>query len=99
MLTSEFEATVRPGKVSPVGALPFIRHSSWKQDWDLKVEVEAGKNVVIDTSTPEAFEEEHIPDVINMARIGFRVKELMGGLDWWKRDGYPTGNTARSLKT
>ncbi len=26
----------------------------------------------------------------NMARLGFRVKELMGGLDWWKRDGYPT---------
>lgn len=22
--------------------------------------------------------------------IGFRVKELMGGPDWWKRDGYPT---------
>ncbi|MGI4791215.1 MAG: rhodanese-like domain-containing protein [Janthinobacterium lividum] len=26
----------------------------------------------------------------NMSRLGFRVKELMGGLDWWKRDGYPT---------
>ena len=25
---------------------------------------------------------------LNMARLGFRVKELMGGLDWWKRDGY-----------
>ena len=27
---------------------------------------------------------------LNMARLGFNVKELMGGLDWWKRDGYPT---------
>ena len=27
---------------------------------------------------------------LNMSRLGFRVKELMGGLDWWKRDGYPT---------
>ena len=26
---------------------------------------------------------------LNMTRLGFRVKELMGGLDWWKRDGYP----------
>ncbi len=25
-----------------------------------------------------------------MAKLGFRVKELMGGLDWWKRDGYET---------
>jgi rhodanese-related sulfurtransferase len=27
---------------------------------------------------------------LNLARLGFRVKELMGGLDWWKRDGYET---------
>lgn len=27
---------------------------------------------------------------LNMTRLGFRVKELIGGLDWWKRDGYPT---------
>lgn len=25
-----------------------------------------------------------------LARLGFQVKELMGGLDWWKRDGYAT---------
>jgi rhodanese-related sulfurtransferase len=29
-----------------------------------------------------------------MARLGFRVKELIGGLDWWKRDSYPTTQTA-----
>jgi len=27
---------------------------------------------------------------LNLTRLGFRVKELIGGLDWWKRDGYPT---------
>ena len=27
---------------------------------------------------------------LKMARLGFQVKELIGGLDWWKRDGYPT---------
>ncbi|WP_343233985.1 rhodanese-like domain-containing protein [Streptomyces sp. SID8385] len=27
---------------------------------------------------------------IKLATAGFRVKELIGGLDWWKRDGYPT---------
>lgn len=31
---------------------------------------------------------------LNMARLGFRVKELMGGLDWWKRDGHPTEGAA-----
>jgi len=25
-----------------------------------------------------------------MLKLGFRVKELIGGIDWWKRDGYPT---------
>ncbi|HUZ66356.1 MAG TPA: rhodanese-like domain-containing protein [Beijerinckiaceae bacterium] len=29
---------------------------------------------------------------LNLARLGFRVKELMGGLDWWKRDGYETAS-------
>ena len=29
----------------------------------------------------------------NMAKLGFKVKELMGGLDWWKRDGYQTEGT------
>jgi rhodanese-related sulfurtransferase len=37
---------------------------------------------------------------LNMARLGFRVRELIGGLDWWKRDGHPTeggdATTARS---
>ncbi len=30
---------------------------------------------------------------LNMARHGFRVKELIGGLDWWVRDGHPTEGT------
>jgi len=33
---------------------------------------------------------------LNLSRLGFRVKELIGGLDWWKRDGHPTeGDLAR----
>lgn len=27
---------------------------------------------------------------LNLATLGFQVKELIGGLDWWKRDGQPT---------
>lgn len=27
---------------------------------------------------------------LNMSKLGFRVKELIGGLDWWKRDGHKT---------
>jgi rhodanese-related sulfurtransferase len=34
---------------------------------------------------------------LNMVRLGFTVKELIGGLDWWKRDGYPTGKGASSI--
>ena len=27
---------------------------------------------------------------LKLARLGFRTKELLGGMDWWKRDGYAT---------
>jgi rhodanese-related sulfurtransferase len=27
---------------------------------------------------------------LKLAQLGFTVKELIGGLDWWKRDGYAT---------
>jgi rhodanese-related sulfurtransferase len=27
---------------------------------------------------------------LNMVKLGFKVKELIGGLDWWKRDGHET---------
>lgn len=30
---------------------------------------------------------------LNMVNLGFNVKELIGGLDWWKRDGYSTEGT------
>ena len=31
---------------------------------------------------------------LKMARLGFDVKELLGGLEWWKRDGYATEGRA-----
>ena len=30
---------------------------------------------------------------LKLSRLGFKVKELMGGLDWWKRDGYSTAGS------
>ena len=27
---------------------------------------------------------------LKMTKLGFRTKELLGGIDWWKRDGYHT---------
>ncbi|MFW5640826.1 MAG: rhodanese-like domain-containing protein [Thermodesulfobacteriota bacterium] len=36
---------------------------------------------------------------LNMTRLGFRVKELMGGLDWWKRDGHQTEPAGTNSKT
>lgn len=31
---------------------------------------------------------------LKLAELGYRVKELIGGLDWWKRDGYTTASAA-----
>lgn len=34
---------------------------------------------------------------LKMVELGFNVKELLGGLDWWHRDGYETaGVNARA---
>lgn len=30
---------------------------------------------------------------LNMTKLGFKVKELIGGLEWWKFDGYATEGT------
>ena len=30
---------------------------------------------------------------LNMTKLGFKVKELLGGLDWWIRDGHKTNGT------
>ena len=27
---------------------------------------------------------------MKLLQLGFQVRELIGGLDWWKRDGHPT---------
>jgi rhodanese-related sulfurtransferase len=34
---------------------------------------------------------------LKLAELGFAVKEMLGGLDWWRRDGYAveTGATSR----
>jgi rhodanese-related sulfurtransferase len=31
-----------------------------------------------------------------LARLGFRAKELLGGLDWWRRDGHPVVASAET---
>lgn len=40
---------------------------------------------------------------LKLSRLGFKVKELQGGLDWWKRDGYATegkkGQPGKSLQS
>jgi rhodanese-related sulfurtransferase len=36
---------------------------------------------------------------VNMLKLGYRVKELIGGIDWWKRDGHRTHTAAASDKS
>jgi rhodanese-related sulfurtransferase len=33
---------------------------------------------------------------LNMSKLGFKVKELIGGIEWWKFDGYATEGTDNS---
>lgn len=34
---------------------------------------------------------------LKLARLGFKTKELLGGIEWWKFDGYATEGTKPSL--
>ena len=33
---------------------------------------------------------------LNLAQLGFKVKELIGGIEWWKLDGYPVNGIIES---
>ena len=93
--------------------------------------------IVIDARSNEAYDQEHIPNAINiphkqmneentskldktknyvtycdgigcnastkgalnMSKLGFNTKELLGGLDWWKRDGYSTAGENATVGT
>lgn len=35
---------------------------------------------------------------LNMTKLGFKVRELMGGIEWWKFDGYATDGTQAAGK-
>jgi rhodanese-related sulfurtransferase len=35
---------------------------------------------------------------LNMTKLGFKVKELIGGLEWWKLDGYATEGSKASAQ-
>jgi len=34
---------------------------------------------------------------LQLLNLGFQVRELSGGLDWWKRDGYATAGEHAGL--
>jgi rhodanese-related sulfurtransferase len=36
---------------------------------------------------------------LNMSKLGFKVKELIGGIEWWKFDGYATEGTKNSKQS
>jgi len=73
--------------------------------WDLSLALSRGVEIiVIDARSAEAYHKEVLvvtycdgigcnastKGALNMVNLGFKVKELIGGLDWWKRDGYET---------
>ena len=34
---------------------------------------------------------------LQLSKLGFKVKELIGGIQWWKLDGYATEGTAANI--
>jgi rhodanese-related sulfurtransferase len=36
---------------------------------------------------------------LKLAELDFQVKELIGGIEWWKRDGYPVTRESIAIRT
>ncbi|HUR82255.1 MAG TPA: rhodanese-like domain-containing protein [Thermoanaerobaculia bacterium] len=34
---------------------------------------------------------------VKLSRLGYRVKEMIGGIDWWRRDGLPVEGTSAAV--
>jgi rhodanese-related sulfurtransferase len=37
--------------------------------------------------------------LVALTKICFNIKELIGGIEWWKRDGYPTSTVSSGENT
>ena len=58
--------------------------------WDLNEALGRGdKILLVDTHCDGIRCNGSTKGALNMLELGFRVKELIGGLDCWRYDGYP----------
>ena len=74
---AHFQAGHIPGAVSLAHRLMSAESTA---DWDRsKVYVTYCDGIGCNGSTWGAYK---------LAKLGFQVKELIGGIDWWQRDGY-----------
>ncbi len=71
--------------------------------WDLYEAMTRNEPVVvIDGRSAEAYARgcnASTRTALKLLTLGFQVRELMGGLDWWKRDGYATEGEACQVGT
>jgi len=77
-----FEAEHIPGSIN-------IPHREMSEDQTSKLD----KNILYITYCDGIGCNASTKGALNMAKLGFNVKELIGGLEWWKKDGYATKGT------
>jgi len=74
---AHYQAAHIPGAISVPHRLMTLESTA---DWDRgKVYVTYCDGIGCNGSTWGAYK---------LAKLGFQVKELIGGIDWWQRDGY-----------
>ncbi|WP_028980529.1 rhodanese-like domain-containing protein [Sporocytophaga myxococcoides] len=77
-----FETEHIPGAIN-------IPHRKMNEEQTLKLD----KNILYVTYCDSIGCNASTKGALNMAKLGFNVKELIGGLEWWKKDGYATKGT------
>ncbi|HEV7756841.1 MAG TPA: rhodanese-like domain-containing protein [Mycobacteriales bacterium] len=80
---------VRSAAAYAEGHLPGARHLPWRRiDEETTLSLDRGATYVTYCDGPGC--NASTKGALALARLGFAVKELIGGIEYWRREGHPT---------
>ncbi len=78
------------------GTIKFSHYSEFNDPFDCKGVYDIDKSLLYVCYCDGIGCNASTKGAIRLTELGFQVKELIGGLEWWKFDGYATEGTGKS---